>query len=125
MPPQMPAPSKPDPLLFQTAGLPSGEIPAKQGRPKRKWRILGGIQFGRLIAIIASVCVVAALLSNRAFSQDGELSGGEAAQVKARVQKIRGLRLTSDVPVSYLSVAETEARFRTEFAKQTTQEDID
>lgn len=53
------------------------------------------------------------------------LSGDEAEVVKARVQKIRGLKLTADVPVSYLSVEETESRFRTEFAKQITQEEID
>ncbi len=45
--------------------------------------------------------------------------------MKARVQKIRGLKLTADVPVSYLSVAETESRFRTEFARQMSQEEID
>lgn len=45
--------------------------------------------------------------------------------VKARVQKIRGLKLKTDVPVTYLSVAETEARFRAEFAKQISQEEID
>lgn len=53
------------------------------------------------------------------------MSGDEAAVVKARVQKIRGLKLTADVPVSYLSVAETESRFRTEFARQMSQEEID
>ena len=53
------------------------------------------------------------------------LSSDEAAVVKARVQKIRGLTLKHDVPVTYLSVAETEARFRTEFAKQISQEEID
>lgn len=58
-------------------------------------------------------------------AQDGALNGDEAAVVKARVQKIRGLKLTSDVPVTYLSVAETEARFRTEFAKRISQQEID
>ncbi len=53
------------------------------------------------------------------------MSGGEAAVVKARVQKIRGLTLTADVPVSYLSVAETQSRFRTEFARELSQEEID
>ena len=53
------------------------------------------------------------------------LSGDEAGVVKARVQKIRGLKLKSDVPVSYLSVAETQSRFRTEFAKSTSQAEID
>ena len=53
------------------------------------------------------------------------MSGDEAAVVKARVQKIRGLKLTADVPVSYLSVAETESRFRTEFAREMSQEEID
>ena len=65
---------------------------------------------------IASACVVGALFCNLASSQDDVLSGDEAAVVKARVQKIRGLRLKSDVPVTYLSVAETEARFTAEFA---------
>ena len=45
--------------------------------------------------------------------------------VKARVQKIRGLKLKRDVPVTYLSVAETEARFTAQFAKQVSQEEID
>ena len=87
--------------------------------------MLGGIHFRRFVAILASACVVAALVCNRAFSQDDRLSSDEAAVVKARVQKIRGLTLKHDVPVTYLSVAETEARFRTEFAKQITQEEID
>ena len=87
--------------------------------------MLGGIHFRRFVAILASACVVAALVCNRAFSQDDMLSSDEAAVVKARVQKIRGLTLKHDVPVTYLSVAETEARFRTEFAKQITQEEID
>ena len=99
------------------------EIPANQD--DRKGRTLGGIQFRRFIATIASACVVAALCCNLAFSQDDVLSSDEAAVVKARVQKIRGLKLKSDVPVTYLSVAETEARFRTEFAKQISQNEID
>jgi len=86
---------------------------------------LGGIRFRRFVAIIASACVVAPLFCNHAFCQDDELSGHEAAVVKARVQKIRGLKLKSDVPVAYLSVAETEARFRARFAKQISQEEID
>ncbi len=53
------------------------------------------------------------------------MSGDEAAVVKARVQKIRGLRLTADVPVSYLSVTETQSRFRAEFARQMSQDEID
>ena len=53
------------------------------------------------------------------------MSGDEAAVVKARVQKIRGLKLKTDVPVTYLSVAETEARFTSEFAKKISQEEID
>ena len=69
--------------------------------------------------------MVAALLCNLAHSQDDMLSSDEAAVVKARVQKIRGLRFKTDVPVTYLSVAETEARFRAEFAKQISQEEID
>ncbi|MGA3230699.1 MAG: hypothetical protein ABSD51_12195 [Candidatus Binatus sp.] len=86
---------------------------------------MGAIRRGRFIAVIASACVVAAFFCNLAASQDAELSGDEAAVVKARVQKIRGLKLTADVPVSYLSVAETESRFRTEFARQMSQEEID
>jgi hypothetical protein len=83
------------------------------------------IRVRRFIAIIASACVVAALFCNLVLSQDDELSGDEAAVVKARVQKIRGLKLKRDVPVTYLSVAETEARFRAQFAKQISQEEID
>jgi hypothetical protein len=75
--------------------------------------------------MFASACVVAAFFCNLAFSQDDVLSSDEAAVVKARVQKIRGLKLKSEVPVSYLSVAETQARFRTEFAKQISQNEID
>jgi hypothetical protein len=74
---------------------------------------------------IASACVVAALFCSLASSQDDVLTGDEAAVVKARVQKIRELRLKSDVPVTYLSVAETDARFRSEFAKQISQDEID
>jgi hypothetical protein len=86
---------------------------------------LGGVRPGKFVAMVAYVCVVIALSSNLAASQDDELSGDEAAIVKARVQKIRGLKFTRDVPVSYLTVDETEARFRTEFAKQISQEEID
>jgi hypothetical protein len=86
---------------------------------------LGGTRLRRFVATIASACVVAALCCNLAHSQDDVLSGDEAAVVKARVQKIRGLRLKHDVPVTYLSVAETEARFNTEFAKHISQEEID
>ena len=86
---------------------------------------MGGIQFRRFVAILASACVVGGLFCNVAFSQDDVLSSDEAAVVKARVQKIRALKLKSDVPVTYLSVAETQARFRTEFAKQISQEEID
>jgi hypothetical protein len=87
--------------------------------------ILGGIRPGRFIAIIASACVVVAFFCKLAAAQDGVLSGSEAAVVKARVEKIRGLKLTANVPVSYLSVAETESRFRTEFARETSQAEID
>ena len=65
------------------------------------------------------------MFCNLASSQDDVLSGDEAAVVKARVQKIRGLRLKRDVPVTYLSVAETEARFTAEFAKLISQDEID
>src|SRR5260370_22984352 len=87
--------------------------------------ILGGIRFRRFVLTIASACVVAAMFCNPASSQDDVLSGDEAAVVKARVQKIRGLRLKSDVPVTYLSVAETEARFTAQFAKLISQDEID
>jgi len=87
--------------------------------------ILGGIRPGRFIAIIAFACVSAASFCNLAASQDGVLSGSEAALVKARVQKIRELKLTANVPVSYLSVAQTQSRFRTEFERQMSQEEID
>jgi hypothetical protein len=65
------------------------------------------------------------LCCSLAFSQDDVLSNDEAAVVKARVQKIRELKLKTDVPVTYLSVEETQARFRTEFAKQISQNEID
>ena len=45
--------------------------------------------------------------------------------VKARVQKIRELKLKTDVPITYLNVEETESRFRTEFSKQISQAEID
>ncbi len=88
-------------------------------------RSLGGIRFRQFVAIVASGCVVAALLCNRAAAQDGALNSDEAAVVKDRVQKIRGLKLKTDVPVTYLSVAETEARFTAQFAKQISQQEID
>ena len=69
--------------------------------------------------------MVALFFCSLVRSQDGVLNSDEAAVVKARVQKIRGLRLKSDVPVTYLSVEETEARFRTEFARQISQDEID
>ena len=75
--------------------------------------------------MVASACVVASLMCNFAAAQDGTLSVDEAAAVKARVQKIRGLRLTADVPVTYLSVEATQARFRADFAKEISQEEID
>jgi hypothetical protein len=86
---------------------------------------LGGVRPGKFVAIVAFACALIALFSNLAASQDEELSGDEAAIVKARVQKIRGLKLIHDVPVSYLSVEETQARFRTEFAKQVSQQEIE
>ena len=90
-----------------------------------KGSILGESRPRRFVAIVASACVVAVLFCNLANSQDDVLSGDEAAVVKARVQKIRGLKLKTDVPVTYLSVAETEARFTSEFAKKISQEEID
>ncbi len=86
---------------------------------------MGGTRARLFIAIIVSACVVAALFCKLGVAQEDALSGNEAAEVKARVQKIRGLKLKGDTSVSYLSVAETESRFRTEFAQQTSQEDID
>jgi hypothetical protein len=86
---------------------------------------LGGIWLRRFVSVITSACLVAGLFCNSAFSQDDALSSDEVAVVKARVQKIRGLKLERDVPVTYLSVAETEERFRTEFAKQISQQEID
>lgn len=86
---------------------------------------MGGIPLRRLAVTIASVCAVTVLFCNLAAAQDDVLSGDEAAVVKARVQKIRGLKFTAGVPVTYLSVEETEARFRTEFAKHITQQEID
>jgi hypothetical protein len=86
---------------------------------------LAGIRLRQFVAIIASACVVTTFFCNLASSQDEELNGDEAAVVKARVQKIRGLKFKADVPVTYLSVTETEARFRAEFAKQVSQEEID
>jgi hypothetical protein len=86
---------------------------------------LGGTRLAKLVAIAASLCLVVTLFGHRAIAQDEQLSGDEAAIVKARVQKIRGLKLTRDVPVTYLSVEETEARFRTEFAKQVSPEQIE
>lgn len=41
------------------------------------------------------------------------------------MQKIRGLKFKADVPVTYLSVEETQSRFRAEFAKQVSQEEIE
>ncbi|HEV2169703.1 MAG TPA: hypothetical protein VGR40_02085, partial [Candidatus Binatus sp.] len=86
---------------------------------------MGGIQVRKVVSIIAAACVIAVLFCNFASPQEGELSGGEADVVKARVQKIRGLKFTSEVPVTYLSVEATEARFRTQFAKEISQEEID
>jgi len=86
---------------------------------------LGGTRLGKFVAIVVSLCAIVALFASFASSQDDELSSDEAAVVKARVQKIRALKLVRDVPVSYLSVEQTEARFRTEFAKQISQQEID
>lgn len=88
-------------------------------------RISGGIRLGLFVAIIASAFVVAPFFCSLAASQDGALSGNEVGEVKARVQKIRGLKLIADVPVSYLSVAETESRFRTQFARTISPQEID
>jgi hypothetical protein len=71
------------------------------------------------------VCVVASFFCHRVAAQDAALNSSEAEMVKDRVQKIRGLKLKADVPVSYLSVAQTESRFRSEFLRQTSQADID
>lgn len=83
------------------------------------------IRLLRFIAIIASACVVVASLCNLARAQDGVLNGDEADVVKTRVQKIRGLKFTDDVPVTYLSVAETQARFSAQFARQISEEEIE
>jgi hypothetical protein len=86
---------------------------------------LGGIRSGGLIAIVVSVCLFTTSYCGRAEAQDGALNGSEAAMVKARVQKIRGLKLKTNVPVTYLSVGQTESRFRSEFLRKTSQADID
>ena len=79
----------------------------------------------RLALLGAAVCLSAAICSTSAFPQDEVLNRDEAAAVKARVQEIRGLKLAHDVPVSYLTVPETEARFMSEFVRTVTQADID
>jgi len=101
------------------------EIPAKQCRLKGGVRILGGIRLRRFVATIASAFVAATFFCGLAAPQDEVLNGNEVAVVKERVQKIRGLELTADVPVTYLSVTETESRFRTQFAREISQEEID
>ncbi len=53
------------------------------------------------------------------------MNGSEVEMVKDRVQKIRGLKIKADISISYLSVAQTESRFRSEFLRQTSQVDID
>jgi hypothetical protein len=79
----------------------------------------------RSVAKVASACAIAALFCSPILAQDEVLNGGEAAMVKARVQKIRELKLKADVPVTYLTVEETESRFRIEFSKQISQAEID
>jgi hypothetical protein len=86
---------------------------------------LGRIRLQLPAAIAASAFVVAASLCNLARAQDGVLNGDEADVVKTRVQKIRGLKFTEDVPVTYLSVAATQARFTAEFARQVSEEEIE
>jgi hypothetical protein len=86
---------------------------------------LGGIRL-RFVALVASACVVAALFCHVAAAQvDGTLSGDEAGVVKARVQKIRGLKFTADVPVTYLGVEATKARFTAKFAREVSQQEIE
>ena len=86
---------------------------------------MGGIRL-RFVAIVASACVVAALFCNLAAAQvDGTLSGDEAGVVKARVEKIRGLKFTADVPVTYLGVEATKARFTAKFAREVSEEEIE
>ena len=102
------------------------EITAKQGGLRKKGaRVLAGIRLRRFVATIASAFVVVALFCDHAAAQDGVLNGDEADVVKARVQKIRGLKLKADVPVTYLSVDETQARFRTQFAREISQDEIE
>src|SRR5277367_1093775 len=87
--------------------------------------ILGGIRL-RFIALIASACVVGALFCHVAAAQvDGTLSGDEAGVVKARVEKIRGLKFTADVPVTYLGVEATKARFTAKFAREVSEQEIE
>jgi len=100
-------------------------IPANQDDRLNKGSNLEAVPLRKFVTVVAFACVVATLFCNLAYSQDDELSRDEAAVVKARVQKIRGLKLKRDVPVTYLSVAETEARFTAQFAKQVSQEEID
>jgi len=86
---------------------------------------LGGIRL-RFVALVASACVVAALFCFVAGAQvDGTLSGDEAGVVKARVQKIRGLKFTADVPVTYLGVEATKARFSAQFAHEVSEEELE
>ena len=94
-------------------------------RTSKGYSKLGGFWLGRFVAIVASACAIAALFSSPIPAQDEILNGSEAAMVKARVQKIRELKLKAEVPVTYLTVEETESRFRTEFAKQISQAEID
>ena len=86
---------------------------------------MGGIRF-RFVALVASACVVAALFCFVAGAQvDGTLSGDEAGVVKARVEKIRGLKFTADVPMTYLGVEATKARFSAKFAREVSEQEIE
>ncbi len=73
--------------------MPLTGIPANQDDRTVRGAFWGEAGYEDYVAIVASACVVAALFCNLAYSQDDVLSGDEAAVVKARVQKIRGLKL--------------------------------
>ncbi|HEY6418013.1 MAG TPA: hypothetical protein VIX59_03335 [Candidatus Binataceae bacterium] len=60
-----------------------------------------------------------------ASAQTTVLSSDDTARVRDRVQAMRGLKFTSKVPISYLSVDQVETRFKAEFAHQLSERELE
>jgi hypothetical protein len=68
------------------------------------------------LLVLASVAIASA--------QTTVLGPDDTARVRDRVQSMRGLKFSSKVPISYLTVGQVQARFKAEFAREVTEEQL-